>query len=410
MNPIYNIGIGLYGTAVKIVSLKNAKARKMIVGHTETFNKLKENISPEDRPVWIHASSLGEFEQGRPMIEMIKRAYPNKKIVLTFFSPSGYEVRKNYDGVDVVVYLPFDTPRNAKKFVNIINPCMAIFIKYEFWGNYLQNLRRKGIPTFLISSIFRETQSFFKWYGYTFKKMLDCYTQIFVQNNESEQLLKSIGRENVEVMGDTRFDRVTDILTAAKSFPNIKAFGEKKPTIIIGSSWGPDEDIVIEYFNTHDDWNLIIAPHVINSSRIAEIKGKIKRPVICLSETKKDEEIKTDCLILDCFGILSSCYRYAHVAYIGGGHGAGIHNINEAAVYGMPVIFGPNHHKFKEAHDLLDLGGAFVVNNPQEFDVVMSKFVEDPQYLKKSSDISHDYIQRNLGATKKIFDRIKKYL
>lgn len=407
MNPIYNAAIFSYSGAVKLAALKNKKARKMVSGHMSTFKIIRDKFAPDDRPIWIHASSLGEFEQGRPMIEMIKREYPNQKILLSFFSPSGYEVRKNYPEVDAVCYLPFDTPRNARRFVKLLNPKMAVFIKYEFWSNYLHALKKHDIPTFIISSIFRETQSFFKWYGGTFRAMLSCYTEIFVQDEHSKKLLESIGTHSVEVAGDTRFDRVTDILASAKSFPNVEAFGAAKPTLIMGSSWTPDEDVVLDYINTHKDWNLIIAPHVINQVRLEEIKSRLKRPVQCYTEIGKQEPITADCLIIDCFGILSSCYRYGTVAYIGGGHGAGIHNINEAAVYGMPVVFGPNHKKFKEAHDLLQLGGAFEVTTPEQFAAVMDTFSHDAASLHKAGKVCHDYIQQNLGATKKIFERIR---
>ncbi|MDD2960553.1 MAG: glycosyltransferase N-terminal domain-containing protein [Muribaculaceae bacterium] len=407
MNLIYNTAIRFYRLAVKIVAHKNDKADKMIAGQKRTLQIIKDKISPTSQPIWIHASSLGEFEQGRPLIEMIKREYPNQKILLSFFSPSGYEVRKDYPIVDAVCYLPFDTPANARQFINAVNPSMAIFIKYEFWGNYLQTLKEKNIPTFIISAIFRHTQSFFKPYGAMFRNMLKCYTTIFVQDEESKTLLNSIGQDKVEIMGDTRFDRVTDILAASHDFPAIEEFSENHFTLIMGSSWQPDEDIVFEYFNAHPEMRIIIAPHEINEQRIDGIIAKLNQPAMRYSQLKEGEKINTNVLIIDGFGILASCYRYADVAYIGGGFGVGIHNINEAAVYSIPVIFGPNHKKFKEARDLISIEGAFEINSNREFSSIMNKFITNPDYLEKSGKAAGEYISKNLGATKRIFDKIK---
>lgn len=410
MNFIYNIAIGFYALAARTVALNNKKAKQMTVGQKQTLDIIRENFSSKDRPIWIHASSLGEFEQGRPMIEMIRKQYPDEKILLTFFSPSGYEVRKDYNLADAVCYLPFDTPGNARKFVELVNPKMVVFVKYEFWGNYLEQLKKRNIPTFLISSIFREGQSFFRKFGGTFRKMLDCFTTIFVQDEHSKDLLRGINRNNVEVAGDTRFDRVKDILSAAKQFPAIEDFSSLKLTLIMGSSWLPDEEIVIEYFNSHPEINLVIAPHVINEGRMAEITSRLKRKCVRYTQLKEGEKIDADCLIIDCFGILSSCYKYGNVAYIGGGFGTGIHNINEAAVYGMPVMFGPKHYKFKEASDLLEAGGAFEINAYDDFAKVMDKFLNDASALEKAGNASKEYITKNLGATQRIFDRIKKYI
>lgn len=410
MNPIYNLAIQSYRLAVKLATVKVKKARLMLDGQKQTFDIIARSFGADERPIWIHASSLGEFEQGRPLIEMIRRNHPGTKIILSFFSPSGYEVRKNYTEVDAVCYLPFDTPSNAKRFVKMVNPRIAIFIKYEFWGNYLQQLKRKGIPTFIISAIFRETQSFFKPWGGMFRGMLKCYTKLYLQDNHSKRLLESIGITNTEVLGDTRFDRVTDILASTSDFPQIEKFAKSgSTTLIMGSSWQPDEDVVLPYFEAHDDMRLIIAPHEIHESRIEGLMAKLKRKAVRYSQLKPGETINADILIIDCFGILASCYRYGDIAYIGGGFGVGIHNINEAAVYGMPVIFGPNYKKFKEAHDLIALGGAFSINSSNQFSSLMDKLT-DKAYLQKTGNIAGEYIKSNLGATKAIYQELAKYL
>lgn len=406
MNLLYNTAISAYRLGVKIVAHRNEKAQKMLTGQAETFDIIQNHIKPTDKYIWIHASSLGEFEQGRPLIEMIKRNNPTQKILLTFFSPSGYEVRKNYSKVDVICYLPFDLPKNVNRFLDIVKPEIAIFIKYEFWGNYLQGLHERGIPAYIISAIFRPTQSFFKPYGATFRNMLKCYTTIFVQDEESQQLLSTIGITNVKIMGDTRFDRVTDILAGCKPFPTVKEFVKDSFTLIVGSSWQPDEDIYIPYFNSHPEIKLIIAPHELSPARIKEITSRITRPVQLYSTANEETIANAECLIIDCYGILSSCYRYAKVAYIGGGFGVGIHNINEAAVYGIPVVFGPNYRKFKEAHDLIANGGAFTIASSQEFSSLMDNLTANPTYCATHGTIAGQYIEKNLGATIGIYNDI----
>ncbi len=406
MNFIYNLTISAYRLAAKCISGKNPKAAKMLAGQAKTFDILKEKINPSDSYIWIHVASLGEFEQGRPLIEKIKRENPAQKILLTFFSPSGYEVRKNYSEADVICYLPFDLPKNVKRFLDLVNPSMAIFVKYEFWGNYLGQLKKRGIPAYIISSIFRPTQSFFKPWGGMFRNMLRCYTRIFVQDEASRDLLAKIGVTNVDVCGDTRFDRVTDIMAATKPYPIVESFTKDAFTLIIGSSWQPDEDIIIPYFNEHPEMKLIIAPHEFSDARIDMLKSRITRKTVCYTGTNEVEAADADCLIINCFGILSSCYRYADVAHIGGGFGAGIHNINEAAVYGMPVIFGPKYNKFKEAHDLLAIGGAFSVHSSAEFVAVMDRMLADKDYLEQSGTKAREYIESQLGATEYIYKSI----
>lgn len=407
MNPLYNIAIGLYSLGARVLTWNNVKARKMVVGQRRTMNYLNRVIDPKSKYIWIHVSSLGEFEQGRSLIEMIKARMPEKKILLTFFSPSGYEVRKNYKGVDAVCYLPFDLKGKVKKFLDIVNPEMAIFVKYEFWGNYLEELHRRGVPTYLISAIFRDTQAFFKWWGGMFRKMLKCYTHLYVQDDASQQLLANIGVSNVTIAGDTRFDRVTDILANSFEISQAKVMTQNTPiTIIAGSSWAPDEQLLLPYFNSHSQIKLIIAPHEVNENRLAEIEDQLQRPYCRLSTATDLEAATTDCLIVDSFGKLSSIYRYGQIAYVGGGFGAGIHNINEAAVYGMPVIFGPKYKKFKEAKDLISVGGAFTIKNNDEFVSVMDRLLTDNDALTQSGKNAGEYIRQNLGSTEKIYNDI----
>ncbi len=415
MNLLYNAAIGLYSFGARLVSYRNAKARKMIEGQKKTMDYLRQVIAKDSRYVWIHVASLGEFEQARPLIEKIKKECPKEKLLLTFFSPSGYEVRKNYTEVDAVCYLPFDFKRNAKRLLDIVNPKMAIFVKYEFWGNYLQELHRRQIPTYLISAIFRPKQSFFQWWGGMFRQMLACYTHLYVQDDASKRLLASIGVDNVTVAGDTRFDRVTQIMGSTVNLPMIDLFKYKTAmTLIVGSSWEADEDIYVSWLNSRGNRvKAIIAPHEFDAERLRQLKQRIPGSMLWSEfqdvygsssvdgcDLANPDSVK--CLIIDCFGLLASLYRYGDVAYVGGGFGAGIHNINEAAVYGMPVIFGPKYQKFKEAHDLMEVGGAFTVSCREEFEAVMSRLESDGE-LKKWGDKAGSYIERNLGATDKIF-------
>lgn len=404
MRPSYNLGIKAYRLGVRLAAIRNKKARLMLEGQKRTFLQLQQKLTPGSRYIWIHASSLGEFEQGRPLIERIKKETPDAHIVLSFFSPSGYEVRKGYDKVDAVCYLPFDVPSEVKRFIDLLNPSMAIFVKYEFWGNYLSELHRRGIPTYIISAIFRDTQIFFRPWGGMFRGMLKCFTRIFVQNEESRQLLKTINIDNVEVAGDTRFDRVADVRAAAKEFPVIAAFSAGSEfTLVMGSSWQPDEDIVIPYFNSHPGMKLIIAPHEFDASRLHTLKNKVHRKAGLYSETSAESAKGLDCLIIDCFGILSSLYRYGQMAYVGGGFGAGIHNINEAAVYGIPVVFGPKFGKFAEARDLIAIGGGHCIHDEHEFAELMNKMLSNKAALENSGNIAGNYISTHTGATDRIY-------
>ncbi|MBQ4367764.1 MAG: 3-deoxy-D-manno-octulosonic acid transferase [Muribaculaceae bacterium] len=407
MDPIYNFGILAYRAAVRLASLRKRKARLMLDGQRDTFERLRSQLNPNVRYIWVHASSLGEFEQGRPLIEKIKANDPDAHIVLSFFSPSGYEVRKNYDRVDAVCYLPFDLPNNVKRFLDIVRPSVAIFVKYEFWGNYLMELRRRQVPTYIISAIFRPSQSFFKPWGGMMRKILKCFTTLFVQNEESRALLHSIGINNVEVSGDTRFDRVSDVRSAAREFPMIARFVKDSPfTMVMGSSWPPDEEIVLPYFNSHPGMKLIIAPHEFDHERLRKLMSQVHRPVGLYSDTTLEQVSALDCLIIDSFGILSSLYRYGQMAYVGGGFGTGIHNINEAAVYGIPVVFGPRHEKFQEAGDLMACGGGFSIDSVEAFESVMDQLLGDSTRLRHCGEVAGQYIASHLGATQIVYDRI----
>jgi len=373
------------------------------VGQWYTNGLLRKKIDRDAQYIWFHAASLGEFEQARPMIEAIRKQHTGYKILLTFFSPSGYEVRKNYDGADVICYLPFDTPFKVRKFITLANPSIAIFIKYEFWLNYLIELKKRNIKTYIVSAVFRPNQLFFKWYGHWYRKALLCYEHLFVQDEASKKLLASYGIKNVEVCGDTRFDRVLEIQKSARLLPEVESFAKGKQHILIaGSTWPQDEEIIIPYFNSHPEIKLIIAPHEIHREHLLYIQSLLNRPAIRLSEATDDMLSTHDCLIIDSFGLLSSIYRYGWVAYIGGGFGRGIHNTLEAAVYGTPVIFGPNYQKFKEASGLLSHGGGFSINNISTFEKRMNTFLSNPSSHHKAGIAAGDYVHKNLGATKKI--------
>lgn len=410
MNPLYNTSIALLKGGVKLSKGFNAKSRRMLEGHKQTFGLLQKALEGNSSPVvWIHAASLGEFEQGRPMIELIKKNRPDWKVVLSFFSPSGYEVRKKYPLADVVVYLPFDTPGNARKFVRMVRPTMAIFVKYEFWGNYLNALKRAKVPTYIISAIFRPTQAFFKPWGGTFRKMLRCFTHLYVQDEASRELLAGIGVTNVTVAGDTRFDRVADVRSSKCSIEWIPRMMEHAGMrFIAGSSWQADEAVYADWLNARKEVKFIIAPHEFDAARLEQLKALFPgRSVMLLSEWKQaGSPASVEGLIVDSFGHLSSLYRYADVAYIGGGFGTGIHNINEAAVYGIPVVFGPRHQKFREAAGLIECGGGTSVSSVHDFDDVMDHFLSDPAALRKDGEAAGRYICENLGATARIYDSI----
>ena len=412
---MYNIAIYLYLTGVAILSLFNEKVRKMWRGEREAFSVLKKQVDPNAQYVWVHAASLGEFEQGRPIMERIRRDHPEYKILLTFFSPSGYEVRKNYEGADIICYLPLDTITNARRFLRLIRPCMAFFIKYEFWYNYLHILKHRNVPVYSVSSIFRPGQIFFRWYGRQYGRVLKCFTRFFVQNEISRELLATIGITNVEISGDTRFDRVLQIRDAAKQPPVVEAFVKDAPRVFVaGSSWPPDEEIFLRYFNEHKDWKLIIAPHVIGEDHLQQIEKLLEgRKVIRYTEAEKmlnaaasgEKDLalnNSEVLIINCFGLLSSIYRYADVAYVGGGFGVGIHNLPEAAVWSVPVFFGPNNARFQEAQDLKQNGGGIEITSYEDFQSGMSHFIAQPETMKSQGQQAGNYVMGRSGATDKI--------
>ena len=406
MKWIYNFGIYSYKQLVALAGIRNAKARKLARGQKGVFDYLAQKARPQGGYLWIHASSLGEFEQGRPLIEAIRKARPDTPILLTFFSPSGYEVRKNYEGADLVCYLPFDLPGNVKRFLDITRPTQAIFIKYEFWANYLNELKRREIPTYIISAIFRPNQIFFRFYGGYFRRILRNFTHLYIQNEQSRQLLAGIGITNVSVVGDTRFDRVSDIRRSAKNLPLVETFAQGRKILVAGSSWPKDEEFLIDYFNRHDDIKLILAPHEIHESHLAFIESRLQRPALRYTRATPERVASCDCLIIDCFGLLSSIYRYGTLAYVGGGFGAGIHNIAEAAVYDLPVIFGPNHQRFKEAHELIACGGGFAITSGEEFDSLADSLLYDADRLATASHNAGHYIASHTGATRRILQSL----
>ena len=459
---MYNIAIYIYLIGVAIGSLFNKKIKKMWRGEREAVDLLKEKVDPTAKYVWFHAASLGEFEQGRPLIEQLRATHPEYKILLTFFSPSGYEVRKNYEGADIVCYLPLDTIRNARRFLRAVHPVMAFFIKYEFWYNYLHILKHRGVPVYSVSSIFRPGQVFFKWYGRNYAKVLHCITHFFVQNEVSLQLLKGIGIDEATVVGDTRFDRVLQIKEQSKELPIVEAFkgingkgnackeelsedackeelsedackeklsedackkdlsedackeelsedackeelsenGCKGCKVFVaGSSWQPDEDIFIRFFNDHPDWKLIIAPHVIGEDHLSYILDKLQMKAVRYTQATEQSAAEARCLIIDCFGLLSTIYRYGEIAYVGGGFGVGIHNVPEAAVWGVPVLFGPNNKRFQEAQDLLACKGSFEVTDYDSFNTIISRLISDDQFRHQCGEASANYVKSRSGAT-----------
>ena len=402
---MYNLIIYLYQFGVFVYSFFNEKVNKMWRGEKEAIRILREKVDPNAQYVWFHAASLGEFEQGRPLIEQLRRDHPEYKVLLTFFSPSGYEVRKNYEGADIITYLPLDTITNARRFLRTIRPVMAFFIKYEFWYNYLHILKHRKVPVYSVSSIFRPEQVFFKWYGRQYGRVLKCFTHFFVQNEISKELLAKIGIHDVTIVGDTRFDRVLQIKEQTKRLPIVEAFRSSAPTMVAGSSWLPDEEIFVRYFNEHREWKLIIAPHVINEDHINQILAMTDRKVVRYTQTTPEEAAQADTLIIDCYGLLSSIYNYGDVANIGGGFGVGIHNLLEAAVWDMPVIFGPNNQRFQEAQELKAVGGGFEIQSYDDFERLMAQFA-NADYLQSCGTKAGDYVKSRAGATNLIFSAV----
>ncbi|MGE0077577.1 MAG: 3-deoxy-D-manno-octulosonic acid transferase [Bacteroidales bacterium] len=404
---LYNLGIRIYVLLIHIVAPFNNKARLWLDGRKDWQNKVKSAIDPKYQTIWVHCSSLGEFEQGRPIIEALKAKYPDLKIALTFFSPSGYEVRKNYKGADYIFYLPIDTKRNAKKLVDLLNPKLVIFVKYEFWYYYLRYLRKKQVPTYIVSAIFRDDQVFFKSYGKWYRHFLENFNHLFVQNQHSLDLLKSIGVENVTVTGDTRFDRVAKVASEAKAIPFIEQFCAGEKILVAGSTWPKDEELLIEYFRQNSDkFKIIIAPHEIDPAHIQNIQQSLPCQSILYTNHQNEEPNSARVLIVDTIGLLASVYRYGHIAYIGGGFGVGIHNTLEAATFGIPVIFGPNYHKFQEARDLINNKGGFSINTPEELANFLNLLLTDEQLRLSAGDNSKKLVLSGVGATDRILSEI----
>ena len=404
MRVVYHIGIYFYGILISVASLFNAKAKKRFLGQQQVFSQLKSFLEKRDNNflVWFHAASLGEFEQGRPIMERLREKHPEYTILLTFFSPSGYELRKNYNGADWVCYLPLDTARNAKRFVELVNPAKVIFIKYEFWPNFLSYCKKKQIPTYIVSASFRESQLFFKWYGFPYAKLLKAFDIIFVQDEQSRALLDTIQVNNVVVAGDTRFDRVAQIAENHKPLPLLQRFKNKHKLIVVGSSWPKDEELLCVYINETETGKFVIAPHEIHESHLAQIEANISVPTVRFSQATPEAFDTARCLLIDNIGMLSSIYKYADIAYIGGGFGVGIHNVLEAAVYNIPVVFGPNCQKFKEARDLIKLGGGFAVSDFVELQSTLDWLLLHPD----AGTIAGGYTQQQKGATAKIIQAI----
>lgn len=414
MNCLYNTAIRAYSAAARLAALRSDKVRKMVSGQARSIahvGDVRRSVAPEGFDLWFHAASLGEFEQARPLIERFRRERPELKILLTFFSPSGYEVRKNYDKVDCVAYLPFDKPALVEAFIDAAAPKRVVFVKYEFWGNFLHSLARRGIPTYLIDAIFRPGQSFFRKCGGMFRGMLRCYTHIFVQDQASKDLLATIGVDNVTVAGDTRFDRVTDVMTRKVSLPQVERWLASSPfTLIVGSSWPGDEERYLPWVNAHQQVRVIIAPHEFDADRLRALTHQCKGGVALWSQVSDKAEIPADTqvLIIDTIGLLSSLYRFGDAAIVGGGFGAGIHNINEAAVYGIPVIFGPNHAKFKEATDLMACSGGYEYSDSRQLAAVLDRCVADRDALTAAGRAAGAYIHDHLGATDRIYPALNK--
>jgi len=414
MKGLYNLGIRLYGLSIFIAGFFNEKARKWRTGRKDIFIKLKDAIQDSDRPLaWFHCASLGEFEQGRPVIETFRKKFPSYKILLTFFSPSGYEVRKDYKEADYVFYLPLDTEPNAKRFIETVKPSIAIFIKYEFWFNYLTQLKNNNIPTFLISAKFREDQYFFKNAGRSFRKYLRYYTALFVQDENSETLLKEFRISNVILCGDTRFDRVINISHEPFPISIIEKFKNKQPLLLCGSTWEEDEKLIFPVYASLIRLGLkaklLIVPHEVSEERIKSIISKYPT-TLRYSKATENNTAPANVMVVDSIGVLSYLYRFADVAYVGGGFGKGIHNLTEAAVYGIPVLFGPNYKKFIEAEELIKRGGGFSISTENGLEAIISKLLKDPEFRKTCGEAGASYILSGKGATEKIISKLEEIL
>ena len=405
---LYNIITLLASQLLKIVALFSPKMKLFLDGRKTVFETLKNKLNSSDKTIWFHAASLGEYEQGLPVIESIKEQFPKHKIIVTFFSPSGYEVRKNNIVADVTVYLPLDTISNAKQFIELVRPEMAFFIKYEYWPNYLNELKKNNIKTYLISGILRENQAFFKWYGGFYRNALKTFDYFFVQNESSKKLLQSIGFTNVKVSGDTRFDRVVSILERDNSLDFIEQFKDNKTTIVIGSSWPKDENLLVNYIDqSSDDVKFIIAPHNIKAEQIQELKKSITKKTVLFSEKEKVQLSEFNVFIIDTIGILTKIYSYADIAYVGGGFGnPGVHNILEPATFGVPVIIGPNYSHFAEATALVNMDGCISIQNQVQLNEAFDLIIQNEDERLEKGHICSTFVQMNKGATQTIMNYI----
>ncbi len=408
MNALYNLSIFFYSILIRLTAPFNIKASQINKGRSQTFAELQAKIK-HDRPiVWVHCASLGEFEQGRPIIEAIRKQHPGYQILLTFFSPSGYEIRKTYDLADYICYLPADTKRNAEKLIELVRPEIVFFVKYEFWFHYITELKKRNIPLYLVSAIFRENQMFFKnspW-GKWYRKMLFSFEQFFVQDDQSVKLLHQVGIKNVTKAGDTRFDRVAEIARNGKNIPLIEKFKGDCLLVVAGSTWKPDEELLAQYIHSHPETKFIIAPHETKKANIERLISLLKTTVICYTEATEESVMNKQILIVDTIGILSSIYKYADLSYIGGGFGVGIHNTLEAAIFGMPIVFGPNYLKFKEATTMVDLGVAFPINDSPSLNAILDQLLSNNEQRNSIAGQCTHFTNQNLGATQIILSKV----
>lgn len=409
MRLIYDLGIRIYYLLILVASLFNPKAKQWIRGRKGLFSRIAREVDPSEPVIWFHCSSLGEFEQGRPVIELIRRERPDKKILLTFYSPSGYEIRKDYPGADHIFYLPLDTRKNVKRFLDLITIEQAFFVKYEFWYHFLSTMHHNKIPVYLISGIFRKNQVFFKWYGSWYRKILGMFDHLFLQQKSSLELLGSIGIKHASVSGDTRFDRVFEIAQDVGSNERFSTFCKNSSCVIAGSTWPADEEILCRYINeSGSSVKWILVPHEIHASHIQQLKHSITKKTLIYSESGENDSPDAEVLIIDTIGLLSSLYQYGELAYIGGGFGKGIHNTLEAATFGLPVIFGPRFNKFTEAKELVQAGAAFPVHDYAELKEILNRLFKDPEMLKTSGKIASDYVSSKLGASRLIVNSTLK--
>lgn len=408
MRLLYQLGIQTAATLLPLSKLFSSKMKLFVEGRTRSFSILKNNIQPNQKYIWVHVASLGEYEQGLPIMEAFKKEHPEYKIVLTFFSPSGFEIRKNNKIADITLYLPLDTKSNVQQFLDLVHPEMVFFIKYEFWPNYLNELKKRNIPTYLVSGIFRENQLFFKSYGRFYREALKAFDHLFVQNETSKSLLSTIGFSNVTVHGDTRFDRVAQIVECAQPLDYIEAFKNNTTTIVIGSSWIDDEEIYLPYLNQSENIKFIIAPHNIKDDEISRLIAKINKKVIRYTNYKKEDLATADVFVIDTIGILTQIYAYADIAYVGGAFKTGLHNILEPATYGTPVVIGPKYSKFQEAKDLVALGSCLVINNTKELTATFNKLIKDKSYRNELGEKNRAFVLQNKEATQVVMNYINK--